>query len=136
MSIRLRYKVGVTISSTEAEEKDLGNSLAEVVNSELNEGGTWKTVIGAAATDVPVQLGNVASVAFISIRTLSKDPTLPPEDIALKFNSTGATPLTISPIGATAKEGNLVLTTSGLTSLYASNASSTVMEILVSVAGD
>ncbi len=135
MAIRVRYKLTVTISSSNSEEKDLGNNTYEVVNDEQNEGGTWKTTVAAAASDVQVQLGNVAAGQFLVVRTIAKDPTLTPGAVSLKLNGTGSDPIVVDPMGAS-KEGLFVLTTTNLTSLHVSNPGSVVMEVIVSAAGD
>lgn len=135
MAIRVRYKLTVTVSSSSSEEKDLGNNTYEVVNDEQSEGGTWKTTVAANATDVQIQLGNVAAGQFLVVRTVSKDPTIAPSAVTLKLNGTGSEPITVDPIGSS-KEGLFVLTTAGLASLHVSNPSAVVMDVIVSAAGD
>lgn len=135
MSIRVRYKLAVALSSSSSEEKDLGNYSYEVVNDEQGEGGTWKTTVANGATDVQIQLGNVAAGQLLVVRTAAKDPTESPGAIQLKLNGTGTDPITVDPLGST-KEGLFMVTTTGLTTLHVSNPGSVVMEITVSAAGD
>lgn len=135
MSVRIRYRVEVVISSSSAEEKDLGNLKYEVVNDEQNEGGTWKTTLAAAAVNTQLQLGNVASAKFVMIRTASKDPTLSPVPVFVRLNSPSGEQIEVTPVGA-AKEGIQVLTSGGITALYASNPGSVAMDVIVAAAGD
>ena len=135
MTVRVRYKITVTVSSSSAEEKDLANPSWEVVCDSLGEGGSWKTVLPAGATDTRLYLGNVASAKLVLVRTNSKDPTQVLEDIVLKKNSTSGEEFIVTPL-TDAKEGHFLLSTSGITALYASNAGGADVEVTVCAAGD
>jgi hypothetical protein len=136
MSVRLRFKVEVAVSSTPAEERDLGNGKFEVVVDSQNEGGAWKTTLAGAAVDVPIQLPNVASAKFIAVRTNPKNPNDPAANVTFKKGTIAGEAIVVAPL-STSKEGYLLFTTDTLTALFATNGSATVaMEISVFVAGD
>jgi hypothetical protein len=135
MAVRLRYNLGAAVSSTTAEEKDLGNVSYEVATDDLGEGGTRKTFLPSGATDVSLDMGNVADAKYVAIRTNARDPTEPPGQIDVKLNSLVAVPLEIVPLGSEA-EGHFMLTTTGLTDLFASNPGTVDMEIIITLAGD
>lgn len=135
MSVRVRYRLEIAISSTSAEEKDLANSVFEVVTDELGEGGVRKFTIAASSTDVAINLGNVTTTTFLAIRTNTKDPTEDPVTISVKRNGTGNEAIAIAPLADT-KEGHLLISTAGLTSLHATNVGSVDMELSLFSAGD
>lgn len=135
MSIRLRYKVQLGVSSTSEENKDLGNQYYEVVSDVPGEGGSWKTTVPANTTDQPITLGNVSTLSLLTIRTNSKDASLTPVNIGVKKNSTGGEVWTIAPYAS--KEGIMMVTTTGITAIYLTNAdASTDMEVTFTVSGD
>jgi len=135
MPVRVRYKITVSVSSTSAEEKDLGNAAFEIISDDLGEGGSRKTTVAASTTDFPLDIGNIADAKMIIIRTNAKDPTEDTYAIDLKKNGTGGEITTIQPLG-TSKEGHLLMSTTGVTALYATNSSSVDMEVTVFAAGD
>lgn len=134
MAIRVRYSISAAVSSTTAEERDLGNLKMEVVTDVETKGGAWKTVLPASTTNLELKIDNLAQIHLLFIRTTSSDPNVAPVSITLKRNSTGAEAIEIKPLGD-AKEGHLLLTTNGLTSLYASNSTSTEMILTVLAVG-
>ncbi len=139
MSVRVRFKFVLSISSDSNESKDLGMLTSEVVSDALNEGGAWKTVIEKETSDQLLNMPNIEEISFLAIRTTSIDPTLSPVDIIIKKDSTGGEEITISPLGPTStnpKEGWMIITTSGVTAIYASNESTTTdMNITVFACG-
>jgi hypothetical protein len=137
MAARTRYRVAVAISSNpDNEERDLGNTLSEVVNDSLGDGGTWQNVLPANATDVPVQLTQVTSARFIYVRAFPNDPNTNPVAITLKKNAIGGEAWTVAPL-PNAKEAQFMTTTDGVTALYLSNPSPTVaMRVIIVMAGD
>lgn len=135
MSVRLRYKMSIMISSTQAEEKDLGNGSYEIVTDTQGEGGSWKTNLPAASVDVRVNLGNLALAMFVAIKTNTKNPNDTPVEIMIKRNTTGGEAISILPMGDS-KQGHFLFSTNGLSALYASNAGAVDMELTVFGAGD
>lgn len=135
MSVRARYKLGAFVSSTSAEEKDLGKVESEVVVDSQNEGGSWKTTLAAAAVDQQLLLPNVANVRLLAIRTSAKDPTQTPGTVRIRRNLVTAEEIEITPL-STSKEGHFLITTNNLTALYASNPGTVVMDITIVIAGD
>jgi len=135
MGVRIRYKISATVSSTDAEEKDLANQSWEVVTDVEGEGGSWKTTVAAAAADEQLYLGNLVTSKIILIRTTATDPTQPPGDMVFKKNSPTGEQLTVRPIGDS-KEGHLVISSDGITALYVSNVSTVSMDVTVVSAGD
>lgn len=136
MAVRVRYSVKVQISSDPAtEEKDLGNLSYEVCCDELGEGGVRKFVLAAGASDVALNLGNISSASFIALRTTAHDPTVDPVAITIKKNAIGGEAITVQPLPETA-EGHLLLASTGITALYASNPGAVSMDIILATAGD
>lgn len=134
MSIRIRYAVIGAGSSTTAEEKDLGNSKWEIVSDGLTKGGTWVTTLAAGATDVQLQIDNLSSINLLVIRSMANDPNDTPVGITVKRNNNGGEAIPIAPLSGT-EEGHLVLSTTGLTALYASNPGTIVMKLTIFAAG-
>lgn len=137
MPARTRYRLAAAISSNpNNEEKDLGNVVAEVVCDKLGDGGTWTNVLATSATNIPVQLTQVANARFIVVRAFSADPNLLPGNITIKKNVVGGEAWTIAPMPDT-KEAHFMICTDGITALFLSNLSTTVaMRVIISMAGD
>lgn len=134
MPVRLRYRVEVAVSSNENEDRDLGNGAYEVVNDYEGEGGGWKTNLAAGATDVQIQLPNIADAKFLMVRITPTDPNDTPAQVDLKLDDTINTPIPV--VARANKEGHFLLSTTGLTALYATNAGSVGMSLTVFAAGD
>ena len=134
MSVRLRYKVSVAVSSTSAEENDLGNSKFEIVDDTPSEGGSWKTTVAALATDV-IDLDNIASAKFLTLRMAPKDPTQTMLAIGVSLN--GGPALMVVPVGA-AKEAHFLISSAGITSLSLANTQvgAVPVDVTIGVAGD
>ena len=140
MAVRTRFKLVLSVSSSANEEKDLGYIQSEQFSDVFGEGGSWKTVVPVSTTDQQLNMPNIADVKLIAIRTTSVDPTLAPVTITIKKNSNTGEAIDIVPVGPTAttpKEGWLLLTTTGITAVYATNGSATTaMNVTVFCAGD
>lgn len=132
--MRLRYTQQTALSSTTAEDRDIGNVECEAVVDSLNEGGGMEFTLAAGVTNQNIQHAQVASAKYLSLRTRAVDPNQTPGDITVKLNDTGATPITVSPLDG--KQGHMQLATSGVTALYASNPGSVPMRVYVAMAGD
>ena len=135
MTVRVRYKLEVAISSTNAEEKDLGNGKYEIVVDSQGEGGSRKLTLPAGAVDTPIQLGNVTTAKFLMIRTTPKNPNATPSVVKIKRDTVLGEEIAIQSL-TTSKEGYLVLTTDSMTALFASNPGTVEMDLTVFVAGD
>lgn len=135
MTVRVRYKITASVSSTTAEEKDLANQAWEVVTDAEGEGGSWKSTLAPGASNVQLYLGNLTATRMLILRTTSKDPTIDPGDISVKLNSTSGEVRIIRPLEGT-KEGHMLFVTDSISSLYASNPGATDMEVTVIAAGD
>jgi hypothetical protein len=135
MAVRVTWEVLFSISSTTADEKDLGNFQQKVRTDANEEGGAWKTIVASAAVDELIQLDNIATARFLVLKINNKGENDPAPEITVKFNNIANTPLTIKP-PADKKIGMLVVTTDNLTALYVSNAGSYDAELTVAVAGD
>lgn len=135
MSVRLRYKISVAVSSTPAEENDLGNVKYEVVADSTNEGGVWKTTVANAVT-ATLPLDSITSAKFLLLRITSKDPTLEMAPVTITLNGT----ITLPPIGPVGdmKEAIFMISTTGITSLSVANTdpSAVTVDIVVGTAGD
>lgn len=135
MGVRVRYKVEASISSTSAEEKDLGNVAYEVVNDAQGEGGTRKTLLAAGATDVSVMLTEISTATWVLIKTNTKDSTDTLTGIDLKKNDIANEVTTIEPLSG-ATQAHLLMSASGITDLFATNSGSVDIEITVMAVGD
>lgn len=135
MAIRIRLGVNVAISSTTAEDKDLGYSQYEIVSDAQNEGGNWKTRLAAGAVNIQAQLGNIASVKFLSIKTTVANPLDTPGLVQVRKDSPSGEIITVTPLTDT-KEGHLIITTSGITAIYLSNPGTVDMDVTIAAAGD
>lgn len=136
MPVRVRYSIKVQVSSSaEPEDKDLGNLSFEIVDDQLGEGGSRKFTLAAGASNVAISMGDVSAGKFVMIKTNPKDPLDTPGTINVRRNLVGAEEIGIVPIG-NAKEGHFLLSTTGLTALYASNPGTVAMELTVAVCGD
>jgi hypothetical protein len=135
MPIRVSYKIQVSVSSTSAEERDLGNANWSTITDSQNEGGTGKALLPAGATDQEIFLLNVSTIRFLIIRTTAKDPTKTPSTISIKRNGVGNESIEIKPLG-TSKEGHLLISTDSLTSLHATNPGTVDMELTLVYGGD
>jgi CO dehydrogenase/acetyl-CoA synthase gamma subunit (corrinoid Fe-S protein) len=136
MAVRIRYSTKVQVSSDPTtESKDLGNLNYEVVSDGLGEGGARKFTLAAAASDEPLNMGNVAAASFLFIKTNAKNDLDTPVEITVKRNTVGNEAIPITPL-TTTKQGHFLLSTSGLTALFASNPGAVDMELTVAVAGD
>ena len=98
-------------------------------------GGGWKTIVTAGSTNLQLRMDNLANVQLLVIRINSQNPTLPPNAISVMLNSTASTPIVIQPLGD-CREGHMLLSTTGLTALYATNSGTTDMEVSLYVSGD
>lgn len=136
MAVRVRYSMKVQISSTTAEDKDLGNLSFEQVSDDMGEGGARKFTLAGSAVDVPLSLGNVASAKLVLIRTVSKDPTVALPEVKVRLNLITGEQISLLPVGSHAKEAHLLLTSAGVTALFASNIGTTDVELTLAVAGD
>jgi len=134
MSVRVRYAIQASVSSTFAEEKDLGNVKFEVVTDVEAKGGTWKTVVPAGSANLALATGNVATVQLLCLRVATSDPNDVLGPITLKRNSTSGEPQTITPVGD-AKEAIYLTSTDGVTSLYVTNALSVDVDVWVTLVG-
>lgn len=135
MSVRIRYRIEASVSSTSAEEKDLGNVAYEVLDDDSGEGGVRKTLLAAGATDVSVMLTEISAARFVLIRTNAKDRTETLGAISIKKNAIGGEVTTIEPLPG-ASEAHLLMATSGITDLFATNGGTVDTEITVMAVGD
>ena len=136
MTVRLRYKLDIAVSSNSNEDKDLGHPVSEVVVDSQGEGGVFKTTLPASATDQEIKLDNIADAKFLALRvaTVSAQDTLP--TISVKRNAVGGEAVDIAPLSG-ASEAHFLITTTGLTALYATNPDASVsVELTVVMAGD
>lgn len=134
--MRLRYRIEVSISSTYNEERDLGNTRWEVVTDQQTEGGVWKATLANGSTNVPLPLDTIADATFVAIRINPTDPNDTANAITIAINSTMSTPITIAPISQESQTGHFLLSTTGLTALYASNSGSVSMDITLVAVGN
>jgi hypothetical protein len=135
MPVRVRYSASIELSSGTQEQKDLGNVTWSMVTDGLGEGGTWKTLVPAASTDLELHLDNMANVNFLAIKTSSKDPTQAPVELDFKRETAGGEVFKVKPLPSS-KEGHFFMTTDGLTALFVTNSGSVDMEVIITASGD
>lgn len=135
MPVRVRYKVDASVSSTSAEERDLGNIRWEVVTDKPGEGGGWKTLLAAGATDVQLPLDSIAACKLLIIRTNAKDPNQTPNEVRIRRNLITNEQIPIVPL-PDSKEGHFLLSTDSITALFASNPGAVDMEMTIIAVGD
>jgi hypothetical protein len=135
MAVRVRYRIEVGVSSTTAEDKDLGNHSYLVIADGASDGGSRKVSLAAGATDVLVSMNEISTAKFIAVRTNAVNVNDTPGTIELKKNGVGGEVIEIVPMTG-ASSGHLLLSTDSVTALYASNPGTVAMEITVVIAGD
>jgi hypothetical protein len=136
MAIRLRQSATIKVSSnSQTETGDLGNLSWETLTDGLGEGGTWKTLVPAATTDLEIHLDNIATVSFLALSTTAKDPTQAPVSLDFKKNDIGNEVFVVAPLTGS-KQGHFMTTTSGITSLFVTNSGAVDMEVIIVIAGD
>jgi hypothetical protein len=136
--VRARVDLHVYISSTTAEERDLGKIETNQFSDVSADGGVYKTTLPANAANVQLRMGNLGAVALLAIRTESVDPTLVPSQVNIRKNSNQGEETAILPFqdgSGLGKCGIYVVTTTGITSLFASNMSATPMNVFVGAVG-
>jgi hypothetical protein len=134
MTVRVRYNIHSAISSTMAEERDLGNLALGIVSDLLTKGGTWKTVLSAGASNVELYFDNISTINLLIMRTTTVNPNDTPANVVITINGPSTEALTIQPIPST-KEGHFLMSTTGVTSVYASNPGSVDMQLTIVAAG-
>jgi hypothetical protein len=134
MSVRVRYIVQAAVSSTSAEERDLGNVNWQIVTDQEAKGGTWKTKLPAGSSNVQLQIDNISTIQLIIVRVLPSDPNNPPGYINLTKNSPTGEVILVKPLGD-AQEAHMLLSTDSVTSLYASNPGAYDLDVTVVAAG-
>lgn len=135
MAVRVRYKIEVAVSSTTAEDKDLGNHNYLVIADGAADGGSRKITLTAGVADVLISMNEISEAKFILVRTNALNANDTPGTIQVKKNSTGGEVIDVVPMSGSAG-GHLLLSTDSVTALYASNPGSVAMEVTVVIAGD
>lgn len=135
MSVRFTVTVAYAVSSTVADEKDLGKGQTTVKTDAQESGGSWKTLVPAASTDLEVNLDNISDAKFLLLKTNPRNENDPAQEITVKLNLVGADAIPITPF-ADKKIGFFLVTTQGLSTIFVSNAGTVDVELTVVVAGD
>lgn len=107
----------------------------EIVTDGLGEGGAWKTLVPAGATLLELKLDNIADVKFLVLLTSAKDPTQTPVALDFRKNSNGGEIFQVKPLSSV-KQGQFLITSEGITSLFVTNAGSVDMEVVIVAGGD
>ncbi len=134
MSVRVRYTVQSAISSTPAEERDLGNVYWQIVTDLEQKGGTWKTVVPAGTSGLQLQIDNISTIQLLILRTTANNQNQQPNGVTINLNTPTGPQLLIQPLGD-AQEGHLLVSTDQVTALYASNTGPADMAVTVIAAG-
>jgi hypothetical protein len=134
MTVRLRYHLAVTISSSPSDSKDLGNVCIDVTSDSPNEGGVWKTRVAAGAT-VVLPLDSISAAVFLMLRVIPADPTQVLTPVGIVLN--GGTPLSLAPVG-NSPESTFMMTAAALNSLEIQNTDTAAIDIdiVIGTVGD
>jgi hypothetical protein len=134
MAVRLRYRIETSVSSSNADLKDLGNVCFDVMSDDPSEGGVWKTRVAAGAS-VTLPLDSISTAVFLMLRIVASDPTETLTPVSIGLNGTAS--LTLAPVGG-AKEANFLMSAAGLTQLQVANnhAGAVSVDITIGTAGD
>jgi hypothetical protein len=117
MSVRLRYRIETSVSSSPADLKDLGNVCLEVTSDAPSEGGIWKTRV-LKNTNPVLPLDSISEATFLFLRIIPADPTETLAPINVTLNGTAT--LTLLPVG-TSNTAHFLISSAGLTSLQIAN---------------
>jgi len=129
MAIRVNFEILLQLSETTQESKELGKTSPwRGTNDQQINGGTFLQRIAAGASDVLVDLNGLANGTLLGIKSS--------EEITIKKNSAVGEAWTIKPLGIGALDGVMLITTTGVTSLYVSNAGSIDADVTFAFAGD
>jgi hypothetical protein len=135
MAIRVRYGIQVQISDDPTNEThDLGDIDYEVVDDQLNDGGSRKQLLAVGSTNVPLDLCGITNAKFVMLKTKAKDPLNNPVEVRIRING-GTTDIPILPVG-NAKEGHFLISAAGITAITATNVGLVDMDVIVAAAGD
>ena len=135
MAIRTRYHLNVQLSDDPTNEThDLGDLDYEVVDDQLNDGGTRKQQLPVGSTNVPVDLCGITTGYFLVIRTKPKNPLDDPAQVNIRINGS-VTDIPILPVG-NSKEGHFLVSAGGITAVTATNPGTVDMTLVISAAGD
>jgi len=133
--VRLRYSINAAISSSSREERDLGNGMFEVMADSEGEGASRKVTLPGSSVDVPISLCGIASSTFVLIQVEPKDPNELPVEVQFRLDAPTADPIRVLPVGA-GKKGYFLVTSPGITELYASNMGTIDVSLTLYLAGD
>jgi hypothetical protein len=133
--MRLRMALDYALSSTSAEEEDLGKGRFFIRTDGMNEGGSLQTVVPDAATDLETIIAHIADISFLIVRTLPVDKNSDGLALTIKLNSDAGEAIVIDPVPGL-REGFFMLSTTGLTKVYFTNASGGDIQVRLIVAGD
>lgn len=136
MAVRIRQQIIAAVSSSTSEDKDLGNINFQIVTDGHTSGGCWKTKLSASATNVLLQIDNLATIRYVLIRGRTIDPTQVLPTITLKRNSTGGEALPMAPLTSVKESYFMMTTDTSLTGIYATNTGSVDCELTVMAVGD
>ena len=92
-------------------------------------------LLEGGAVDELIGLNQITTTRFVLIRTSSKDPTLALGLIEIKLNSPTGEVIEVAPLPG-ASEAHLLLVSSGLTEIYASNPGTSDADVIVVAVGD
>jgi hypothetical protein len=134
MSVRVRYSILSAISSTTAEERDLGNTYWQIVTDEEQKGGTWKTIVPSGSSGVQIQIDNISTITLLIIRTTAVNPNQQPNGVTINLNSPTGPMFLIQPLGA-AQEGHFMISTDQVTAVFVTNTGPADMNLTVAAAG-
>jgi hypothetical protein len=128
MAVRIRHDIKVTISENPSEVNELGKTTPWVgVNDQQENGGSWTQNIAASTVDQLVDMNGLADATFLAIKTN--------ETITIKKNGAGGEAWTIQALGVGSLDGFFVVSTTGVTSIYVSNAGAKDATVTFMVAG-
>ena len=135
MAVRVNLDMTFSVSSTTADEKDLGNLKNALTSTAMGEGGSRKITLAAGVSDQEIELTNISTVRLLFVKVAPKAENDPGQAVTIKRNTVGGEAIEIKPFDDK-KIGYFLLTTDSLTALFASNAGVIDVELTIMTAGD
>lgn len=136
MAVRARYTIEAAVSSDTTEARDIGNIRYTVLNDQYGEGATMVSTLAVSSTNTSVPFPNIASAKLLIVKTTAKDPTKTLPAVTLRLNSIAGEEISIAPLSG-GKEGHFVISSSGITGIWMTNPSATVIvNCTITVIGD
>jgi len=128
MTVRASLSLCISASSGPVENKDLGFIERSDKFTNYSESSKNVDTVLAGAVNQLIALGGLTTCEILALVIYPVDQNQTPSTLNIRRNLITAEEIAIKPIGPR-KQGFLVLTTTGLTSLFVSNPGTTAMRV-------